>query len=72
MYTYFLYVSLCFGNSHSCFKIKSSNYHNGVSVNLKYLNSYDYIFDPVLFIISLEDGHFGSRGNMLVSHQNKS
>ena len=50
MYTYFLYVSLCFGNSHSCFQIKSSDYRDGVSVKLKYLNSYNYIFNPVLFI----------------------
>ena len=49
MYTYFLYVSLCFGNSHSCFQIKSSDYRDGVSVKLKYLNSYDYIFNPVLW-----------------------
>ena len=53
-------------------EIKSSDYRDGVSVKLKYLNLYDYIFNPVLFIISLEDSHFGSRGNMLVSHQNKS
>ena len=72
MYTCFLYVSLCFGNSHSCFQMKSSDYCDGVSVKLKYLKSYDYISNPVLFIISLEDSHFESRGNMLVSHQNKS
>ena len=53
-------------------EIKSSDYRDGVSVKLKYLNLYDYIFNPVLFIISLEDSHFGSRGYMLVSHQNKS
>ena len=68
----FLYVSLCFGNSHSCFQIKSSDYRDGVSVKLKYLDSYDYIFIPVPFIISLQDSHFGSGENMLVSHQNKS
>ena len=50
------------------FEIKSSDYRDGVSVKLKYLNSYDHIFNHVLFIIS----HFGSRENMLVSHQNKS
>ena len=72
MYTYFRYVSLCFGNSLSFFEIKSSDYRDVVSVKLKYLNLYGYIFNPVLFIISLEDSHFGSRGNMLVSHQNKS
>ena len=43
------------------FEIKSSDYRDGVSVKLKYLNSYDYIFNPVLFNISLEDNHFGSR-----------
>ena len=54
------------------FEIKSSDYRDVVSVRLKYLSSYDYIENPVLFIISLEDSHFGSRENMLVSHQNKS
>ena len=53
-------------------EIKSSDYCDGVSVKLKYVNLYGYIFNPVLFIISLEDSHFGSRENMLVSHQNKS
>ena len=72
MYTYILYVFLCFGNSLSFFEEKSSDYCDGVSVKLKHLNSYDYIFNPVLFIISLEDSHFGSRENMFVSHQNKS
>ena len=46
------------------FEIKSSDYRDVVSVRLKYLNSYDYIENPVLFIISLEDSHFGSRENM--------
>ena len=72
MYAYFLYVSLCFGNSHSCFQIKSSDYRDGLSVKLKYVNSYDYNINHIRFVISLEDSHFGSRGNMLVSHQNKS
>ena len=67
MYIYFLYVFLCFGNSLSFFELKSSDYRDSVSVKLKYLNSYDYIFNPALFIISLEDSNFGSRGNMLVS-----
>ena len=53
-------------------EIKSSDYRDGVSVKLKYLNLYDYIFNLALFIISLEDSHCGSRENMLVSHQNKS
>ena len=43
-----------------------------VYVKLKHLNSYDYIFNPVSFIIRLEDRHFGSWGNILVSNQNKS
>ena len=46
------------------FEIKSSDYRDVVSVRLKYLSSYDYIENPVLFIISLEDSHFGSRENM--------
>ena len=62
--------SLCFGNSRSCVQIKSIDYCDGVSVKLKYLNLYDYIFNPVTFIISLEDSHFGSREKMPVSHQN--
>ena len=68
MYTYFIYVSLCFENSHFCFQIKSSDYRDGVYVKLKDLNPCDYIFNLVLFIITLEDSHFGSRGNMFVSH----
>ena len=66
LYTCFLFISLCFGNSHSCFHIKSSHYRNGVPVKLKYLNLYDYNFNHVHFIITLEDSHFGSRGNVLV------
>ena len=50
MYTYFLHVSLPLGNYNSCFQIKSSDYGDGVSVKLKNLNSYNYIFNPVLFI----------------------
>ena len=52
--------------------IKSSEYHDGASVKLKYLDSYNYIENPVPFIIHLEDSHFWSRQNMLVSHQSKS
>ena len=48
------------------FETKSSDYCDGVSVNLKYLNPYDYSENLVLFIISLEDSHFGSTENMLV------
>ena len=48
------------------FETKSSDYRDGVSVKLKYLDLYGYIFNPVLFIISLEDSHFGSRENRLV------
>ena len=72
MYTYFLYVSLHFGNFLSFFETKSSDYRDVVSVKLKYLNLYDYSENLVLFIISLEDSHFGSTENMLVWHQNKS
>ena len=67
--------SLCFSmlwKFSFLFSEKSSDYCDGVSVKLKYLKSYDYISNPVLFIISLEDSHFESRGNMLVSHQKKS
>ena len=66
--------SLCFSMlwKFSSEILKSSDYRDGVSVKLKYLNSYDHIFNLVFFIISLEDSHFGSRGNMPVSHQNKS
>ena len=39
-------------------------------MKLKYLNSYDYIFHIVLFILSFEDRHFESREYMPVSHQN--
>ena len=52
-----------FGNSHSCVQINSSDYCDGVSLRLKHLNSYDYIFN--LFLI-----HFESRESMLGSHQN--
>ena len=57
-------------NNHSCVQIKSSDYCDGVSAKVKYLNSYDYIFNPKLFIISLEGNHLGSRENMPVAHQN--
>ena len=63
------FFSLCFGNSHFCVQIKSSDYFDGVSAKLKYLNLHDYIFNPVLFIISLEGSHFGSRESMPVSNQ---
>ena len=76
LYLYFQ----CNGNSHSFVQINLSDCYNGVSVKLKYLSSYDhevintlwydYIFNPVLFIISLEGSHFGYRVSMLVSHQN--
>ena len=59
-----------FGNSHSCVQIKSSDYCDGVSVKSKYLNSYDYIFNSVLFITSLEGSYFPSRERIPVSHQN--
>ena len=62
--------SQCFGNFYYCIQIESSDYYNRVSAKLKYLNSYDYDFDPVLFIISLEGSLFGARESMSVSHQN--
>ena len=70
-YLYHLYLfSLRFGNSHPWVPIKSNDYCDGVSAKLMYLNSCDYIFNTVHFIISLDDSHFGSRGNMPASHQN--
>ena len=62
--------SQCFGNSHSCVQIKSSDYCDGVSAKLKHLNSYDYFFNPVLFIICLEGSHFRSMESIFVSRQN--
>ena len=50
--------------------IKSNDYCDSASVKLKYINSYDYNFDFVLFVVSLEDSHFECRESMLVSHQN--
>ena len=38
-------------------------------MKLKYLNSYDCIFNPVHFIINLEGNHFRSRLKIPVSHQ---
>ena len=35
---------LCFGNSRSCVQVKSGDSWDGVSVKLKYCNSYDYIY----------------------------
>ena len=48
VYLFSLCFCICFGNSHSCFQINLSDYRDGVSMKLKYLNSYDYIFNPVL------------------------
>ena len=62
--------SQCFGSSHSCFQIKSSDYCDDVSVKLKYLSAEDHICNPVLFIISLDGSHFGSRESIPISHQN--
>ena len=58
-------VSLCFGSSHSCFQIKSCGYRDGLSVKLKYLDSYDCNINHIRFVISLEDSHFGSRKTCL-------
>ena len=52
--------SQCFGNFYSSVQIKSSDYWDGVSSKLKYLNVYHYIFNFALFFISLEVSHFGS------------
>ena len=65
MHVYLL--SQCFGNSHSCLQIKASDYCDGVSAELKYLNLYDCIFNPVFFIISLEGSHSQT---IFFSHQN--
>ena len=47
MFLYALEIlSLCY----SCFQIKLSDNRDGVSVILNYLNSYDNIFNPALFI----------------------
>ena len=62
--------SQCFGNFHSCFQIKSSDYCDDVSVKLKYLNAEDHICNPVLFVISLDGSHVGSRESTPISHQN--
>ena len=51
--------SQCFGNCYLCVPINSRDYYDGAFTKLKYFNSYDYIFNPVLFIISLESSHFG-------------
>ena len=56
--------SQCFGNSHSYIPIKSSNFCNGVSAELKNLNSNDYIFNPLHFVTSFEGSHFGFRANV--------
>ena len=59
MHTYFLYdLEICF------------DYCDDVSAKLKYLNSCDYTFNPVLFIVNLEDSHFRSRENIPVLQQN--
>ena len=63
--------SQCFRTSHSCFQIKSSdNNCDGVSEKLKYLNLYDHISDPMVFIITLEHRHFGSRESISATQQN--
>ena len=55
-----------FGNSYS----HSHNYCNGVFLKLQYLNSYGYIFNTRIFIVSLKNSHFGSQESMPVSYQN--
>ena len=58
---------VCFGNPNSCVHIKSSNYCDGISAKLNYLNLYDYTFNPIIFIISLEDSHFRARESIFVT-----
>ena len=58
----------CSGNSHSCVQIKSSDNCDGVSAKLMFLSSYDYTFNPLIFIISLQGSHFGSRESTPISH----
>ena len=55
MFSYALEILFLF------FEIKFSGYRDGVSVKLKYLNLYDYIFDGILFIISLEESFWVKR-----------
>ena len=45
---------LCTGDPLSCVQIKSSDCCDVISAKLKFLNSYDYIFNPALFIVNLE------------------
>ena len=60
----------CFGNSRSCVQIKSIYYCNNLSVKLKYLNSYDYIFHPMFSIKSWKGSNSRCRESMSVSYQN--
>ena len=62
--------SQCFGNSHSCVQIKSCYCCYFASAKLKYLNSYYYIFNLVLFVIRSEGSHFGYSESITISHQN--
>ena len=61
--------SLCFGKSHFCVQIKSNDYCDSGSAKLKYLSSYDCIFNPVHFNINLKGNHFRSWLKIPVSHQ---
>ena len=47
-----------------------SDYCDNISVKVKYLDLYDYIFKFVLFVVSLEGRHFGSTESKHVSFQN--
>ena len=66
---YLYWFSQCFGTCQSYVQINSSDYCVDASSKLKYLNSYDYVFNPVLFIVSLEGSHFWFRESMSLSHQ---
>ena len=64
------FFSQCSWNSHSYVQINSSDYSHVIPVDLKFLRSYDYIYSPMLFIISLGGNHFRLWKSMLVSQQN--
>ena len=64
------FFSQCSWNSHSYVQINSSDYSDAIPVDLKFLRSYDYIYSPMLFIISLGGNHFRLWKSMLVSQQN--
>ena len=56
------------GDFHSSVQIKSSNNCDDVSAKMKFLNSYDYTFNP-LFSYNLQGYRFGSSESIPISHQ---